>query len=119
LTNVGQIMRHLFEQHTVHFHGYPNASSYYDGVPDASIAINIGGSFSYYYLAPDAGTTLALPISPPEHLQMGMVGHSTWAGRTGGCRGRPLRVTAIGSRTTCARMRDRHPVLDTAAATNA
>src|SRR6267143_5546817 len=32
LTNVGQIMRpDLFEQHTVHFHGYPNASSFYDG----------------------------------------------------------------------------------------
>ncbi|MBV8347415.1 MAG: multicopper oxidase domain-containing protein, partial [Mycolicibacterium sp.] len=57
LTNVGMIMRpDLFEQHTVHFHGYPNASSFYDGVPDASVAINIGGSFTYYYLAPDAGT---------------------------------------------------------------
>src|SRR5580704_8250170 len=53
LTNVGMIMRpDLFEQHTVHFHGYPNASSFYDGVPDASVAINIGGSFTYYYLAP-------------------------------------------------------------------
>src|SRR6266436_2585788 len=76
LTNVGQIMRpHLFEQHTVHFHGYPNASSFYDGVPDASIAINIGGSFTYYYLAPEAGTYFwHCHISPPEHLQMGMVG---------------------------------------------
>src|ERR1700730_4207012 len=35
LTNVGMIMRpDLFEQHTVHFHGYPNASSFYEGVPD-------------------------------------------------------------------------------------
>jgi FtsP/CotA-like multicopper oxidase with cupredoxin domain len=76
LTNVGMIMRpDLFEQHTIHFHGYPNASSFYDGVPDASIAINIGGSFSYYYLAPDAGTYFwHCHISPPEHLQMGMVG---------------------------------------------
>jgi FtsP/CotA-like multicopper oxidase with cupredoxin domain len=76
LTNVGQIMRpDLFEQHTVHFHGYPNASSFYDGVPDASVAINIGGSFTYYYLAPDAGTYLwHCHITPPEHLQMGMVG---------------------------------------------
>jgi hypothetical protein len=57
LTNVGMIMRpDLFEQHTVHFHGYPNASSFYDGVPDASLAINIGASFTYYYRAPDAGT---------------------------------------------------------------
>ncbi|MEO8418540.1 MAG: multicopper oxidase domain-containing protein [Methylophilaceae bacterium] len=76
LTNVGQVMRpDLFEQHTVHFHGYPNASAYYDGVPDASAAINIGGSFTYYYLAPDAGTYFwHCHITPPEHLQMGMVG---------------------------------------------
>ena len=76
LTNVGMIMRpDLFETHTVHFHGYPNASSYYDGVPDASLAINIGGSFTYYYLAPDAGTYFwHCHITPPEHLQMGMVG---------------------------------------------
>ena len=76
LTNVGMVMRpDLFEQHTVHFHGYPNASSFYDGVPDASVAINIGGSFTYYYLAPEAGTYIwHCHISPPEHLQMGMVG---------------------------------------------
>jgi FtsP/CotA-like multicopper oxidase with cupredoxin domain len=76
LSNVGMIMRpDLFEQHTVHFHGYPNASAFYDGVPDASVAINIGASFTYYYLAPDAGTYFwHCHITPPEHLQMGMVG---------------------------------------------
>ncbi|MDE2048329.1 MAG: multicopper oxidase domain-containing protein [Betaproteobacteria bacterium] len=76
LTNVGMIMRpDLFEQHTIHFHGYPNAASFFDGVPDASAAINIGGSFTYYYLAPDAGTYFwHCHITPPEHLQMGMVG---------------------------------------------
>jgi len=76
LTNVGMLMRpDLFEQHTIHFHGYPNASSFYDGVPDASVAINIGGSMTYYYLAPDAGTYFwHCHITPPEHLQMGMVG---------------------------------------------
>ena len=76
LTNVGMVMRpDLFESHTVHFHGYPNASAFYDGVPDASVAINIGGSFTYYYLAPEAGTYMwHCHISPPEHLQMGMVG---------------------------------------------
>jgi FtsP/CotA-like multicopper oxidase with cupredoxin domain len=76
LTNVGMIMRpDLFEQHTVHFHGYPNASSFYDGVPEPSVAINIGGSFTYYYLAPEAGTYMwHCHITPPEHLEMGMVG---------------------------------------------
>jgi FtsP/CotA-like multicopper oxidase with cupredoxin domain len=59
----------------VHFHGYPNASSYFDGVPDASVAINVAGSFTYYYTAPDAGTYFwHCHIAPPEHLQMGMVG---------------------------------------------
>jgi FtsP/CotA-like multicopper oxidase with cupredoxin domain len=76
LSNVGMIMRpDLFEQHTVHFHGYPNASSYFDGVPDASVAISISGSMTYYYTAPDAGTYFFhCHITPPEHLQMGMVG---------------------------------------------
>ena len=76
LSNVGMIMRpDLFEQHTVHWHGYPNASSYFDGVPDASVAINIAGSFTYYYTSPDAGTYFwHCHITPPEHLQMGMVG---------------------------------------------
>lgn len=76
LTNVGMLMRpDLFEQHTIHFHGYPNASSFYDGVPDASVAVDIGGSMTYYYLAPDAGTYFwHCHITPPEHLQMGMVG---------------------------------------------
>ncbi len=76
LSNVGMIMRpDLFEQHTVHFHGYPNASSFFDGVPDASVAINIAGSFTYYYTAPDAGTYFFhCHITPPEHLQMGMEG---------------------------------------------
>ena len=73
LTNAGMIMRpDLFEQHTIHFHGYPNASSLYDGVPDASVAINLGGSFTYYYLAPDAGTYFLLPSTlvdgPPDRL---------------------------------------------------
>ena len=76
LSNVGMIMRpDLFEQHTVHFHGYPNASSFFDGVPDASVSINVAGSFTYYYTAPDAGTYFwHCHIAPPEHLQMGMVG---------------------------------------------
>jgi FtsP/CotA-like multicopper oxidase with cupredoxin domain len=77
LSNVGMIMRpDLFEQHTVHWHGYPNASSYFDGVPDASVAINIAGSFTYYYTAPDAGSYFwHCHITPPEHLQMGMEGN--------------------------------------------
>src|SRR5258708_5282851 len=77
LTNVGMIMRpDLFEQHTVHFHGYPNASGYFDGVPDASLAINIGGSITFFYLAPDAGPSfLNYHLTPPPPLTMRTVAH--------------------------------------------
>ncbi len=130
LTNVGMIMRpDLFEQHTVHFHGYPNASSFYDGVPDASVAINIGGSFTYYYLAPDAGTYFwHCHITPPEHLQMGMVGRSMCGRGRIGFRPAPASIPALQrSRQTCGRRagdpamadpcyhRDRHPVQQSAA----
>jgi len=109
LTNVGMIMRpDLFEQHTVHFHGYPNASSFYDGVPDASVAINIGGSFTYYYLAPDAGTYFwHCHITPPEHLQMGMVGQLY-------VRPRQNRVPADGTTTLFASLQSQETDLRTA-----
>jgi len=113
LTNVGMIMRpDLFEQHTIHFHGYPNASSVYDGVPDASVAINIGGSFTYYYLAPDAGTYFwHCHITPPEHLQMGMVGQLYVRPRqdrtpTGNSLYTSLAVQQNDLRTACRRLGD-------------
>src|SRR5882762_9050091 len=113
LSNVGMIIRpDLFEQHTVHFHGYPNASAVYDGVPDASVAINIGGSFTYYYLAPDAGTYFwHCHITPPEHLQMGMVGQIYVRPRQNRVSGDLY--TALGNqqadpRTACGRTGDGH-----------
>src|SRR5436305_1301614 len=40
-----------------------------------TVGTNIASSFTYYYLAPDAGTYFwHCHIPPPEHLQMGMVG---------------------------------------------
>jgi FtsP/CotA-like multicopper oxidase with cupredoxin domain len=104
LSNPGMIMRpDLFEQHTVHFHGYPNASSYFDGVPDASIAINIAGSFTYYYTAPDAGTYFwHCHITPPEHLQMGMVGQLYVRPRQNRVAG-PLRDALVAANKVAAR----------------
>jgi hypothetical protein len=64
------IMRPGFEQHTVHF--TPNASP-----PTAfrrTVAINIGGSFTYYYPRRMRAYFWHCHITPPEHLQMGMVG---------------------------------------------
>lgn len=77
LTNVGTIMRpDLADPHTVHFHGFPNASSVFDGVPDASIAINNGASLTYYYNVDRPGTYMYhCHVEAAEHMQMGMLGN--------------------------------------------
>jgi len=77
LTNVGMVMRpDLFDPHTVHFHGFPNAASIFDGEPMASIAINMGASLTYYYQAPDPGTYMYhCHVEATEHMQMGMLGN--------------------------------------------
>lgn len=77
LTNVGMAIRpDLFDAHTVHWHGFPEASSVFDGVPDASIAINMGASLTYYYNVKDAGTYMYhCHVEATEHMQMGMLGN--------------------------------------------
>ncbi len=76
LTNVGMITRpDLFDPHSIHWHGFPQASSIFDGVPDSSAVINMGASFTYYYNVVDPGTYLwHCHVEATEHLQMGMVG---------------------------------------------
>ena len=60
LTNVGMAMRpDLFDPHTVHWHGFPKAAPIFDGVPDSSISINMGGQ-------PD----LLLQRQGPGHLHV-------------------------------------------------
>lgn len=75
LTNVGMMMRpDLFDPHTVHFHGFPNAAPIFDGEPMASISINMGSSLTYYYTAPDPGTYMYhCHVEATEHMQMGML----------------------------------------------
>ena len=79
LTNVGMIMRpDLFDQHSVHFHGFPNAASVFDGVPESSATVNMGSTFTYYYNIVDglAGTYMYhCHVEATEHIQMGMVGN--------------------------------------------
>jgi FtsP/CotA-like multicopper oxidase with cupredoxin domain len=77
LTNVGMTMRpDLFDPHTVHWHGFPQAASVFDGVPDASIAVNMGASLTYYYKAMDPGTYMYhCHVEATEHMQMGMLGN--------------------------------------------
>ena len=77
LTNVGMVLRpDLSDPHTVHWHGFPNASSVFDGVPESSIAINMGATLSYYYKPVDAGTYMYhCHVEATEHMQMGMLGN--------------------------------------------
>ncbi len=77
LTNVGMLIRpDLSDPHTVHFHGFPNASALFDGLPDASIAINEGNSLTYYYNIVEPGTYMYhCHVEAAEHMQMGMLGN--------------------------------------------
>lgn len=77
LTNVGMMMRpDLFDPHTVHFHGFPQAASIFDGMPGASVAINMGSTFTYYYNVVEPGTYLYhCHVEATEHMQMGMLGN--------------------------------------------
>ena len=77
LTNVGMVKRlDLFDPHTVHYHGFPQAASIFDGVPDASVAINMGSSMTYYYKVNDPGTFMYhCHVEATEHMQMGMLGN--------------------------------------------
>jgi FtsP/CotA-like multicopper oxidase with cupredoxin domain len=77
LTNVGMTMRpDLFDPHSIHWHGFPQAAAIFDGVPDSSIAINMAASLTYYYNAKDAGTYMYhCHVEAPEHMQMGMLGN--------------------------------------------
>ena len=77
LSNVGMIMRpDLFDPHSVHYHGFPQASAIFDGVPDASVTAIPGASFTYFYRNMDPGTYLwHCHVEATEHMQMGMLGN--------------------------------------------
>jgi FtsP/CotA-like multicopper oxidase with cupredoxin domain len=77
LSNVGMMMRpDLFDPHTVHWHGFPNASTLHDGVPDSSISVNMGATIHYYYNVVEPGTFMYhCHVEATEHIEMGMVGN--------------------------------------------
>ncbi len=78
LTNVGLIVRpDLFDPHTLHFHGHPNAATVFDGEPEAGISVAPSSSFTYYYHFAEAGTYMYhCHVEAAEHMQMGMLGHA-------------------------------------------
>jgi hypothetical protein len=75
LTNVGMMIRpDLFDPHTVHWHGFPNAASIFDGVPDASVSVNMMSSFTYFYRVVEPGTYMwHCHVEATEHMEMGML----------------------------------------------
>jgi len=75
LTNVGTVVRpDLFDPHTVHFHGFPNAATVFDGVPEVSISINMGSTLTYYYNIVEPGTYIYhCHVEASEHMEMGML----------------------------------------------
>lgn len=77
LTNVGVINRpDLFDPHSVHFHGFPNAASIYDGLPESAIVALPGSSYTYFYKLNDPGTYIYhCHVEAAEHMQMGMLGN--------------------------------------------
>jgi len=77
VTNVGMAMRpDLFDGHTVHWHGFPNASAVFDGVPEVSLAVKMGASLSYFYKVATPGTFMYhCHMEVVEHMQMGMLGN--------------------------------------------
>ena len=77
LTNVGMLIRpDLFDPHTVHFHGFPQSSTVFDGLPESGLSINMGASLTYYYNLQDPGTYMYhCHVEATEHMQMGMLGN--------------------------------------------
>jgi FtsP/CotA-like multicopper oxidase with cupredoxin domain len=77
LSNVGMAQRpDLFDPHTIHWHGFPNAATIFDGVPDLSISINMGASLTYFYNVVEPGTYMwHCHVEATEHMQMGMLGN--------------------------------------------
>ena len=77
LTNVGMFVRpDLFDPHTIHWHGFPQAASIFDGVPSASISVNMGATLTYFYNVVEPGTFMwHCHVEATEHMQMGMLGN--------------------------------------------
>jgi FtsP/CotA-like multicopper oxidase with cupredoxin domain len=77
LTNVGMLVRpDLADPHTVHFHGFPNASSIFDGLPESGVSVNMGSTLTYFYNLAVPGTYFYhCHVEAAEHMQMGMNGN--------------------------------------------
>ena len=77
LHNLGEVQRPVGQpdNHTIHFHGFPNQIVYFDGVPDNSLAATPGRELIYRYIPEDAGTYMYhCHVDDVEHVHMGLTG---------------------------------------------
>lgn len=76
LTNLGMAQRpDLFDAHTIHWHGFRNVITYFDGEPTGSVAVMTGRTFQYVYRPRDPGTYMFhCHVEDTEHVHMGMTG---------------------------------------------
>jgi hypothetical protein len=73
LTNLGLALRpDLFDAHTIHWHGFRNVITFFDGEPTGSVAVTTGRVFQYIYRP---GTYMFhCHVEDVEHVHMGMNG---------------------------------------------
>ena len=76
LTNLGLAFRpDLFDAHTIHWHGFRNVLTFFDGEPTGSVAVTTGRFFEYIYRPRDPGTYMFhCHVEDTEHVHMGMTG---------------------------------------------
>jgi FtsP/CotA-like multicopper oxidase with cupredoxin domain len=76
LTNLGLALRpDLFDAHTIHWHGFRNVITFFDGEPTGSVAVTTGRTFQYIYRPRDPGTYMFhCHVEDTEHVHMGMTG---------------------------------------------
>lgn len=76
ITNLGLAQRpDLFDEHTLHWHGFRNVIPFFDGEPTGSVAVPAGSRFTYIYRPRDPGTYMYhCHVEDTEHVHMGMTG---------------------------------------------
>ena len=76
MTNLAFEMRpDLDDAHTIHWHGFRNAFTIFDGVPELSISVPPARDFPYFYRPRHAGTFMYhCHFEDTEHVQLGMDG---------------------------------------------
>ncbi len=76
LTNLGLLVRFdLDDSHTIHWHGFRNPHTVFDGVPEVSISVPPARDFPYFFRPKVLGTYMYhCHFEDTEHVQMGMDG---------------------------------------------